>query len=63
MKQNKAPQAKIIPQMVDITKLHTPSGYARLKDMSRANVYLQVNSGVITSDRVFVVDGQMLISE
>lgn len=60
---NKAPQATKKPQMVDISKLHTPSGYARLTEQSRANVYLQVNSGKIPAEKVFDVDGQMLISE
>jgi len=64
--ENKAPQRqrKVKPPiMVDITKLHTPTGYAKLKGMSRANVYLHIDSGVIGPERVFVVDGQKLIAE
>lgn len=61
--ENKATQRAKKPIMVDITKLHTPTGYAKLKGMSRANVYLQIESGSIASERVFEVDGQKLIAE
>ena len=62
-KQNKAPQATKGPVMVDVTKLHTPTGYAKLMGQSRANIYLLINNGNIPPERVFKVDGQMLILE
>ncbi len=49
--------------MVDINKLHTPSGYARLIGHSRANVYNIINGDKFPSENVFDVDGQQLILE
>ncbi len=61
--ENKAPQRNKKPVMVDITKLHTPTGYAKLKGMSRANVYLQIESGKIPAENVSPPDDQKLTSD
>ena len=64
IKTNKATGAKKTPQMVDITRLHTPSGYADLIGHSRANVYLMISSGNIQPENIFKLDGkQQLILE
>jgi hypothetical protein len=62
--ENKAPQRAKKPVMVDITRLHTPSGYADLIGHSRANVYLMISSGNIQPENIFKLDGkQQLILE
>lgn len=62
-KQNKAPQATIIPRMVDVSKLFTPVGYARHKGLSRQRIYAMIESGKIKSENVIHIDGGTLIVE
>jgi DNA invertase Pin-like site-specific DNA recombinase len=58
---NKPLQSKIKPQLIDISKLYTPTGYARRYGCSRAWVYKLIKSGEIEKDNVFYLDGVTLI--